>query len=274
MKSLKEDVINTRLLPEQAALWYLGQEGFLIKNADSYILIDPYLSDYVDRNCSERVKWKRLYPAPISPSELDFIDLVICTHEHYDHADPDTLSALAKASPKAKFIAPKPILNTIESYGIEKERLISATADEKIIFKGSEITPIPAAHEVLHTDKEGNYTELGYIIENGCGRFFHAGDMCLYEGLEEHLTDIDVALLPINGRDYYRNSLDIIGNFTAEEAILLANHIGAKMIIPMHYDLYEVNRVSETAFINALERLSPTLKHHAFIPGEKYVYTK
>lgn len=274
MKSLKEDIKSTRLLPEQAALWYLGQEGFLIKNNDTYILIDPYLSDYVDRNCSQLVKWERLYPTPICPSELDFIDLVICTHEHYDHADPDTLSALAKASPNAKFIVPKPISSIIESYGIQKERLISAVADKEIIYKGSKITPIPAAHELLHTDGEGNYTELGYIVENGAGRFFHAGDMCPYRGLEERLINIDVALLPINGRDDYRNSLDIIGNLTAEEAITLANNVGAKMIVPMHYDLYEINRFSETAFIEILERLSPTLSHHAFVLGEKYVFTK
>jgi len=274
VKSLAESIKSTRLLSEQCAMWYLGQEGFLFKNNDTYILIDPYLSDYVDRHCSQLVKWERLYQPPISSRELDFIDLVVCTHSHYDHADPYTLSEIAKASPNAVFVAPIPILKNLESYGIAEDRLIGARADEPIIYKGSKIIPIPAAHEQLHRDNDGNFFELGYIIENEAGRFFHAGDMCLYEGLEERLENISVAFLPINGRDYYRNSLDIIGNFTAEEAIILSKRIGAQLLVPMHYDLYEINRVSATTYINSLERLSPAQKTHLFTPGEIFIFTK
>ena len=274
MHAFKKDILETKLLPAQSALWYLGQEGFLIKNDDTYILIDPYLSEYVDKNCCELVKWQRLYPTPIDPCELDFIDLVICTHAHYDHADPYTLSAIAKASREARFIVPAPIIDTLVGYGIEKERIISAASDTLIAYKKTNIVPIPAAHEELHTDECGNYCELSYIIENPSGRIFHGGDMCLYPDLESRLNGIDIAMLPINGRDYYRRSLDIIGNLTAEEAILLAKRIDAKLLVPMHYDPYEVNRVSVTTFINALERLNPTQKHHEFIPSEKYIFMK
>jgi L-ascorbate metabolism protein UlaG (beta-lactamase superfamily) len=274
MHALKKDILDTELLPTQSALWYLGQEGFLIKNDGTYILIDPYLSEYVDKNCCELVEWRRLYPTPIDPCELDFIDLVICTHAHYDHADPYTLSAIAGASREAKFIVPAPIIDTFVGYGIEKERIISAVSDTPIAYKKTNIVPVPAAHEELHADEFDNYFELSYIIENPSGRLFHGGDMCLYPDLEKHLKGIDVAMLPINGRDFYRGALDIIGNLTAEEAILLSKRIDAKLLVPMHYDLYEVNRVSETMFINALERLNPKQRHHEFIPSEKYIFMK
>ena len=56
----KEFFLETQLTGRQAALFYLGQEGFLIKYQDSYYLIDPYLSDYVDRNCcTATVTWVR-----------------------------------------------------------------------------------------------------------------------------------------------------------------------------------------------------------------------
>lgn len=154
MTRLADSIKSTRLLPEQCGMWYLGQEGFLLKQNDSYILVDPYLSDYVDRNCSQLVKWERLYPAPIDPSELDFIDLVICTHEHYDHADPETLAAIATASPAAHFVVPAPIVSALSSYGIAEDKIISARADEPIIYKGSKIFPIPSAHEELHRDRK------------------------------------------------------------------------------------------------------------------------
>ena len=112
----KSFFLDTVITDKQAALFYLGQEGFLFKYHDVHILIDPYLSDYVDQNCcTELVQWIRRYPAPISAEEFDFVDYILCTHEHYDHADPETLSKLAKINTKAKFIAPLPIKDTILS---------------------------------------------------------------------------------------------------------------------------------------------------------------
>ena len=99
----KRTFLDAKLEERQVALFYLGQEGFLIKHHDTYLLIDPYLSDYVDQNCcSDNVKWVRRYPAPISAEEFDFVDYVLCTHAHYDHADPYTLSAIASVNTKAK----------------------------------------------------------------------------------------------------------------------------------------------------------------------------
>ena len=77
---------------------------------------------------------------------------------------------------------------------------IPAYADTPILLDGYTVTPIPSAHEVLHTDEMGNYRELGYVIDDGINRIFHAGDMCMYDGLVQRLENIDIAILPINGR--------------------------------------------------------------------------
>ena len=149
----KAFMLETKLNNSQVALFYLGQEGYLIKSADKYIVIDPYLSDYVDRNCcTETVKWIRNYPAPITPEELDFVDYVLCTHAHFDHMDPDTLRAIAKCNSKAIFIAPEPIKDTLLHYGIAKERIVGAIADETLTLDGFEVIPVPSAHEELHQD--------------------------------------------------------------------------------------------------------------------------
>ena len=80
---MKKRILETKLAEGQAALFYLGQVGFLIKYDETYILIDGYLSDYVDQNFStEEVVWKRKYPVPIDPEELDFVDHVFCSHAH------------------------------------------------------------------------------------------------------------------------------------------------------------------------------------------------
>lgn len=272
----KEQILNTRLGNEQLALFYLGQEGFLVKFRETYLLIDPYLTDYVDRNCNDdTVCWKRNYPSPIAPEALDFIDYVLCTHAHFDHADPDSLGVLAKKNPKAKFIAPSPIKNTFLSYGITPEQFIGALVDETILLNNFRVLPAPSSHEELHTDELGHYTELGYRIFTENISLYHAGDCCIYEGLTERLTDTDIAMLPVNGRSYYkRYEQDIIGNMTSEEAVILAKKIRADLLIPMHYDLYDVNGINPAQFVDTLFKLNPTQKFHMFVPGECYIYSK
>ena len=274
MNSNISKITEAKLTDEQVALWYLGQEGFVIKHGDRYLATDLYLSDYVDQNCCQFVKWERLYPAPVAAEELNFLNVILCTHTHYDHSDPWTLPKLAKANPSARFVVPAPALDDIAAYGIEKDRLIPAVADCPIEIDGFTVTPVPSAHEELHTDANGNYCELGYLIDAGDVRIFHAGDMCMYEGLIERLQNVDVALLPINGRDYFRNKNDIIGNFNCEEAVTLAKEIGAGLLVPMHHDLYEVNRVSPASFVTTLMSINPTQPYHIFAPGERIVYMK
>lgn len=268
----KSDVLNQELTERQIALHYLGQEGFILGSRGRYIAVDPYLSDYVDKNCCQFVTWKRLYPAPIAPSQLDFLDAVLCTHTHYDHADPWTLPAIAAANEKTRFIVPAPEVDVIASYGIDRSRIVPAYADVPIYTEGYTITPIPSAHEVFHTDADGNYREVGYIVDNGCHRVFHAGDMCMYDGLTDRLRKIDISILPINGRDYFRNENDIIGNLDPAEAVTLAKIIGTELLIPVHHDLYDVNGVNPAYFVDTLMKINRNQRYHIFAPGEAYIY--
>ena len=261
MKITAKDIVNCTLHKSQVGVWYLGQEGFLFKNKNTYLAIDPYLSDYVDKNCSELVKWKRLYAPPIQAEELSFLNVVLCTHLHYDHTDPETLLKLANSNPYTRFVVPAPAVKTVAGYGIGKERIISAFANQPLILDGFEIFPLPSAHETFHMDENGNYCELGYVVKMNGKTIFHAGDMCMYDGLIERLTNIDVGLLPINGRDYFRNKLDIIGNFNCEEAVLLAKNAGIKTIIPMHHDLYAVNCESPERFIEQIRKYNILQKY-------------
>ena len=268
-------ILNTKLTDHQAALFYLGQEGFLFKYKSTHILIDPYLSDYVDKNCcSDTVTWIRNYPAPIAAEELNFIDCVLCTHTHYDHTDPYTLAKLAQVNPNASFIVPSFAVDLVSSYGIAKEKIIGAVTNTTIDCGEYSIEPIPSAHEELHKDENGNYMELGYKIFFDDISIYHGGDCCLYDGLTDFLKNIDIMMVPINGRSYYKLKDDIIGNMTMEEAVILAKECNADMLIPMHYDLYNVNCVNPAHFVDHLYTNNPTQKFHMFVPGERFIYTK
>lgn len=271
----RDFISNTLLTENQVALFYLGQEGFLFKYKNTHILIDPYLSDYVDKNCcSETVKWIRNYPAPIQAEELDFIDYVLCTHTHYDHTDPYTLEKLAKTNPNATFIVPAFATDLVVGYGISPDKIIGAVTNTIIDCGDCEIHPIASAHEELHQDENGNYMELGYKMVFDDISIYHGGDCCLYDGLSDSLMNIDIMMVPINGRSYYKLREDIIGNMTIEEAVTLAKECNADLLIPMHYDLYSVNCVNPANFVDYLYSYNPTQKFHMFVPGEKFIYLK
>ena len=274
MEGLAEKIKKTPLAEGQAGIWYLGQETFLIKCGGHYTLFDPYLSDYVDKNCCQYVTWKRNYPAPLHGRDLDFVDTVLCSHLHYDHADPWTLKELSEINRKARFIVPAPAAEKIASYGIGRERILPAAVQGEIVVNGISVKPLAAAHETFHKDNEGRFEELCYAVQFGKIKVFHAGDTCVYEGLAEKADSPDIAFLPINGRDEERNRNDIIGNMNAEEAVLFAKAAHAKLLVPMHHDLYDVNGASPAEFESAIEKHDPRRRRHIFAPGEGFIFFK
>lgn len=275
--SLRDKILQTELMPDQAALFYLGQVGFLIKYRGTYTMIDGYLTDYVDQNCSsDLVKWERLYPAPIRPEELDFLDYVFCTHAHFDHADPWTLKKVSEVNHKTVFIGPASVCKLYPDYGIPKSRILKVVPDEKVVLDQERqiaVTAVPSAHEELHPDGHGGYEEVGYRIEYGEKSIYHSGDCCPYPGLEKRIMNCNVLILPVNGRDYFRRYVkDIIGCFDSTEAITIAADTHADLLVPVHWDLYRVNEINPGTFVDIAHRLHPELAFHIFAPGERHIF--
>ena len=185
--------------------YYIGQVGFIIKYQNTYTMIDGYLSDYVDKNCSsDLVRWKRLYPAPIQAESLDFLDFIFCTHAHFDHADPWTLRKIAEVNHKAIFIGPSSVCSVYSDCGVPAKQILQPVIDSPTVLDpGHKIsfTMIPAAHEELHPDQQGGFAEVGYRISFGHATIYHSGDCCPYDGLESRIMNCDALILPVNGRD-------------------------------------------------------------------------
>ena len=111
-----------------------------------------------------------------------------------------------------------------------------------------EIHAIPAAHEALDTDKEGRPIYLGFVVRVGPWTLYHSGDTILFPGMADLLKPfrVDVALLPINGRAPERR---VAGNLWGQEAAQLAAAIGARCVIPCHYEMFEFNTASPSEFV-------------------------
>lgn len=243
--------------PNRVNIWWLGQSGILIGWNHQYLIMDPYLSDSLTR----KYEWTdkphvRLVERVIAPERLNFINAVTSSHNHTDHLDGETLQALSRVNSALRLIVPRANQAVAaERIGWDPARLDLADADGASMQIGDfRIRAIPAAHERLELDVMGNHKFFGYIVEVAGFVIYHSGDCCWYEGLEDRLRrwKIDLAVLPINGRDPRRG---VAGNFNGEEAASLAKSVGIGRVIPCHYEMFQFNSVSPQGFIDAAENL-------------------
>jgi L-ascorbate metabolism protein UlaG (beta-lactamase superfamily) len=235
----------------QVRLWWLGQAGFVLKTADAVLVIDPYLSDSLAKKYAEaEFKHLRMMPPPIKAKDLKGIDLVLASHRHSDHMDPDTLPVLAENNPRCHFVVPRSEAAYAAQLGVPRERTVGLNAGETFVFDEEvSVEAIPSAHEEIKTNDGGEHLYLGYLLKLDGINLYHSGDCVPYPGLCESLTkrDIQFALLPLNGRDAYRTERNIIGNFTVSEAINLCVTAGIPNLIGHHYGLFDFNTISEEA---------------------------
>lgn len=273
-KALEQQIAQTEL-PEQAlALWALGQEGFLVKWKQKKVLFDPYLTNWVYELSG--APWSRAFESPLQPSQCLDVDYVVCSHHHEDHMDKLTLQAIGQSS-KTEFIVPKAHLSLVKEWGLRDEQLIGISHGQSLeLGDGLKLEAFAAKHEQFEQDEAGEHKYLGFAADFGSIRLYHSGDTIGFPELVAWLQSrqIDIAMLPINGRDFVRNEQGIVGNTNYREAIEIAVQINADLLIPMHYGLFPHNDENPAYFVDYLHRNYPAKKFHMFAPGERFIYLK
>ena len=243
-----------RETPDALHLWWLGQSGYLVQWQGQHLLLDPYLSDALTRKYANTAKpHVRMTEIAVAPERLDFIDVVTSSHNHTDHLDGETLGPLLQVNPNLQFIVSAANRAfAADRLQVAPERLTTITVETPITVGAFTFHAVPAAHEQIEQNEAGQHKFIGLIVEVGPWTIYHSGDTVLYEGMVETLRrwQIDLALLPINGRDPKRG---VAGNLSGAEAVQLAKAIGAKLVIPCHYDMFEFNTVAPDAFMQEAE---------------------
>ncbi len=254
----------------QLALWSLGQSGFAIKGEDTIAYIDPYLSDSITASGGPA----RRFPIPVDPATIRHAQAVFATHEHMDHADGSTLGPLMAASPQAMLITSPQGREIALRAGVPTERVTVPRLGEPVTLGDLTYTAIPAAHYAYTVDDAGHARWMGFLIRCNGVTIYHAGDTILVPEMLSALGGqrIDLALLPINGRDFFRERQDVVGNLWPREAVDLAVAINARVLIGMHNDLFAENRVNPGMLFDELDRRAPWQRCHLLQPGELYLY--
>ena len=158
---------------------------------------------------------KVIYTDPFKIKERDKADIILITHEHYDHCSPDDISMVQ--GPDTTIVATSDCRKKLSG----KVKFVKP--GDKINISGVELEVVPAynTNKQFHTKDKG---WVGYIFTLEGQRIYIAGDTDYIPEMKDFKADI--ALLPVSGTYV----------MTAEEAVRAALDIRPKIAIPMHYD--------------------------------------
>lgn len=279
--------------PSRLFVWWLGQSGFLVGYEGEFLLFDPYLSDSLTKKYAATDKpHVRMTERVVDPARLSFVNVVTSSHNHTDHCDAETLLPLFSAAHGAKLVLPAAnvafVRERLASHpqgvvgaGMEprdwgrdalvavdgrnatgvsrpqemsgqgpatSERLVPLSDRAPATVGAFTFEAVPAAHEELAPEF------AGFVVEVGPFRIYHSGDTVLFPGMVERLRPfaVDLALLPINGRAPERR---VSGNLDGAEAAQLAHDIGARCVVPCHYEMFTFNTASPDLFMATCSRL-------------------
>ena len=206
---------------------WLGQSGYLLWDDETAVAIDPYLSDSVNRIAGR----PRVPEIPVLPGDLR-ADVVVCTHDHADHLDPDTVAAMRPE--ERMFYAPSDCLEHLRQLGAVRV----APFDEGAVVTAGKFTleAVFALHSV---------PAVGVFVTYEGKRLWFSGDT-LYDSRLEQMAQRrpDVVFLCINGK---------LGNMNVDEAVRLAGLMEGSVAVPAHYGMFASNTEDPQKFTSRVE---------------------
>jgi len=251
MARLSEEISSCKVPPASVRVWWLGGAGFVFKShANEVVFIDPCLSDAVERLHG----FKRMMPSPIMAEDVA-CDLVINTHEHTDHLDPDALPVIARNNPSCTFAGSAGCVEPYGRLGIRPERIVHMEANRSFTVDGVTIHTASADH--------GDYapSALVVVIELDGLRILHSGDTSLRADTFKPLYELepDILLPCINGN---------FGNMNHIDAAMMAKQVQPQMVIPCHFWMFVEHGGDPAGFLYACRHFCPEVPVTILRPGE------
>ena len=212
-------------------LTWITQAGLLLETNDLQVMIDPYLSDSVGK---VEGKWRRI---PVDEKLFDLCpDVMIFTHDHLDHYDPETAPRFLDKKEKAMVVlSPHSCWQKAVRHGAP-HNYVRFEPGAEWTEKGVRFISVPAEHS--------DPCAIGVVIEAEEKRLYVTGDT-LYSSyvLDSVPCDIDYVFLPVNG---------VGNNMNMCDAARFAADAEAKCAVPLHYGLFDELDPADFCFENKL----------------------
>jgi L-ascorbate metabolism protein UlaG (beta-lactamase superfamily) len=207
-------------------LTWLGHASFLGSLSGHRFLIDPLFSPHAGW------LYRRLLPPPLAIDQLPEVEVVMVTHNHYDHLDAGVYRSFRD---QVTVVVPKGMSRWMRRCGCT--RVIELQWWQQADVEGLRITLVPACHWSRRGIFDTNLALWGgYVIEGDGHSVYHSGDTASFKGFGEigrRFPELDAAMLPIGGyqpawfMEHYHLNPEQAGSAFVD--------LGARRLIPMHW---------------------------------------
>jgi len=196
---------------------WLGQAGLLFEANGLNIILDPYLSDSV-----EKTNPKAYRRVPVDESLFDIEpDVMIFTHDHLDHYDPDTVERYIHRG-KMTVLAPASVWGRVRQYKGE-HNYVQFDRHTRWTENGIVFTAVKAAHS--------DPAAIGVLIDDGEKVYYVTGDTLHNTDVLADLPEnLEAVFLPING---------VGNNMNEADAADFARRTGARAAVPLHVGMLD-----------------------------------
>jgi L-ascorbate metabolism protein UlaG (beta-lactamase superfamily) len=251
LPSTKTDLKNLKD-GEPVIIWF-GHSTFLIHTREKNILVDPIFSE---RPSPVQYVGSKSYPGTrvYSTDDLPDIDAVIISHDHYDHLDYQTITALNE---KTKlFCVPLGVSEHLIHWGIQENRIQEFDWwDSKTIMEGFELTATPARHFSGRGFSRNKTLWASYALLTPDHRIFIGGDSgydSSFKKIGEKFGPFDIVMLECGQYDEQWPFVHMMPEQTVQASIDLK----ARMLLPVHWAkftlaLHAWNEPVERALVQA-----------------------
>ncbi|MBS1206380.1 MAG: fold metallo-hydrolase [Proteobacteria bacterium] len=219
-------------------LWWLGHASILLRLQGQYLLTDPVFS----RRASP-VRFagpQRRTPSALAIADVPQLDVILISHNHYDHLDTWTLHALLRRFPDVHFFVPLGLGALIRRLGAR--HVTELDWWQSMIFQGMVYTAVPAQHWSMRTLWDRNRSLwCGWVVESAKGRFWFAGDTGYTPELlaiPQRLGALDVVALPVGA--YAPRWFMSINHMDPQSAVALWQQLGSPLAFPVHWGVFEL----------------------------------
>jgi len=218
---------------------WIGHSTFLVQLDGNNILTDPHWGDR-----ASPVNFagpRRLVPPGMDFQDLPRIHAVVISHDHYDHLDEATVSRIAREH-HARFFVPLGLRDWFADLGIAD--VVELDWWQARDFRGLRFVCTPAQHSSgrgLHDQNLRLWSS--WVIAGRHERLFFAGDTGYFDAFRQiggRLGPFDVAAIPIGG--YSSHDARHPNHVNPEEAVQVFEDIRARLMVPMHFGTFELNR--------------------------------
>lgn len=221
--------------PALRATW-IGHATALIEIDGHRVLTDPIWSD----RCSPS-RWlgpKRFHAAPIALADLPAIEVVVISHDHYDHLDMATVKTLAARG--SRFAVPLGIGAHLEAWGVPEAQISELDWYQSAAVGGLQITATPARHYSGRNPLRADVTLwASWVVKGPQHAFFFSGDSGYFDELQKigaKLGPFDLALVKIGACDVTWQDI----HMSPEEAVLTARDVRGKLLLPVHWGTFNL----------------------------------